>query len=52
MLVLKTFKLYEYPLKDINNNTYCGSYTIKSDAKPLGLKSEKLVSTFKALVKA
>lgn len=52
MLVSKTFKVYEYPLKDINNNTYFGSYTIKSEAKPLGFKGEKLVDTFEAKVKA
>ena len=51
MLVLKSFKVYEYPLKDIDNNTYYGSYTIKSEVKPLGLKGEKLVDSFQALVK-
>ena len=45
------FKVYEYPLKDINGRTYFGSYTIKSNVKPLNFKNEKLVDTFMAEVK-
>lgn len=46
------FKVYEYPLKDINGKTYFGSYTIKSNVKPLEFKGEKLVDTFVTKVKA
>jgi len=48
----ETFNVYEYPLKDVNGNTYYGSYTIKNSIKPLGFKGEQLVDTFTATVKA
>lgn len=48
----ETFKVYEYPLKDVNGNTYFGSYTIKNSIKPLGFKGEQVVDIFTATVKA
>lgn len=45
------FKVYEYPLKDVNGKTYFGSYTIKNSVEPLRFKDEKLVDTFEAKVK-
>lgn len=48
----ETFKVYEYPLKDVNGKTYFGSYTIKNSVEPLGFSSERLVDTFEATVKA
>jgi len=48
---VKTFDVYEYPLKDINGKTYYGSYTIIAGLIPLHFKDEKLVDTFSALVK-
>ena len=51
MLKRQTLKVYEYPLKDKNGNTYYGSYTIKEGVKPLGYKGEKLVQTFTGLIK-
>ncbi len=48
----ETFKVYEYPLKDVNGKTYYGSYTIKNSIEPLHFKGEKLVDTFVATVKA
>ena len=51
MLQKLKFKVYEYPLKDKNGNTYYGSYTIKDGIKPLGYKGEKLVGIFNAKVK-
>lgn len=52
MLKLETFKVYEYPLKDMEGHTYYGSYTIKNSINPLGYPQEKLVDTFEAMVKA
>ena len=48
----QTFKVYEYPLKDVNGKTYFGSYTIKNSVEPLGFERERLVDTFEATVKA
>ena len=40
------FKRYEYPLRDAQNKVYKGSYSIKSNVKPLGFENEKLVQEF------
>ena len=48
----ETFKVYEYPLKDVNGKTYFGSYTIFNSVEPLGFPGERLVDTFEAEVKA
>ena len=51
MVKKQSFKVYEYPIKHPNGKTYSGSYTIKSEVKPLGYKGEKLVQRFTTNVK-
>ena len=44
-MLQQKMKRYEYPIKE-GTKQHVGSYTIRADVKPLGLKGEKLVQMF------
>lgn len=44
-MLQQKMKRYEYPIKE-GKKEYVGSYTIRADVEPLGLKGEKLVQMF------
>jgi hypothetical protein len=48
---LTKLNVYEYPIKDINGDTYKGMYTLKDGVAPKNYEKEKLVQTFEAYVK-